>query len=125
MVLNELKHKVEKTFGFLYLYLPYRHQVTWLSIAIVKVTYAWGSTNTNWDMKKQNANMRVKDSIKEFTVPTLSHCMHECIWHLQENCFAMSYHPETQFCAIADTTDLVPSSFPIQTFTGKLFRSKL
>ena len=42
-------------------------------------------------MGKMNTDKKVKDSVKEFTVPTLTHCVHECIWYLQQNCSGI-YH---------------------------------
>ena len=61
-------------------------------------------------MVKIETDKKVKDPVKDFTVPTLTHCVHECIWYLQQNCSGISYQREKQFCTISNTTELIPSS---------------
>ena len=66
-------------------------------------------------MQKLSVGMQVKDSVKELTAPTLTHCVHECIWYLQQNCSAISYQREKQSCTISNSTELIKSLFPIET----------
>ena len=71
---------------------------------------------------KINEDIRVKDSVKELTVPTLTHCVHECIWYLQQNCSGITYQREKQFCTISNSTELMSSPYPVDTY---LWKSKL
>ena len=65
---------------------------------------------------KMDTDKKVKDSVKEFTAPTLTHCVHECIWYLQQNCSGISYQREKQLCTISNITDLMSSPDPVETF---------
>ena len=71
---------------------------------------------------KMDEDIRVKDSVKEFTVPTLTHCVHECIWYLQQNCSGITYQREKQSCTISNSTELMSSPHPVDTY---LWKSKL
>ena len=63
-----------------------------------------------------DTNQKVKDSVKEFTVPTLTHCVHECIGELLQNCSGISYLKESQSCSISNRTELTPSLSSVETY---------
>ena len=68
-----------------------------------------------------DTNQKVKDSVKEFTVPTLTHCVHECIGELLQNCSGISYLKESQSCSISNSTELAPSLSSVElTFQQKI-----
>ena len=77
------------------------------------------TNSTVQGMVKMNTDKKVKDSVKEFTVPTLTHCVHECIWYLQQNCSGITYQRESQSCSISNNTELAPSSSSVETYLSR------
>ena len=70
-------------------------------------------------MVKVDADKQVKNSVKEFTVPTLTYCVHTCIWDLQQNCSGITYQRENQSCTISNSTELVPSPSFVETYLSR------
>ena len=77
------------------------------------------TNSTVQDMVKMDTDKKVKDSVKEFTVPTLTHCVHECIWYLQQNCSGISYQREKQSCTISNSTELTSSPSAVETYISR------
>ena len=74
------------------------------------------TNSTVQGMVKMDTDKKVKDSVNELTVPTLTHCVHECIWYLQQNCSGITYQREKQSCTISNSTELISSPSAVETY---------